>query len=119
MLAEYCQVCGKPASTEAFLEGARVWLCAKCLRFGKTVAVRPRMPQARLGSSGEMEEIENPGEAVKRAREARRISVGDLAKKIFVNEKELMKIERGELVPSEGVARKLERELGIKLLETK
>ena len=112
-------MCGKPASTEAFLEGARVWLCAKCMRFGKAVAVRLKAPQARAGGSVELGEIDDPGGAVKRAREARRISVGDLAKKIFVNEKELMKIERGELVPSEGVARKLERELGIKLLETK
>jgi len=115
---EYCQVCGAPASTEAFLEGARVWLCAKCLRFGKAVAKKIDYPAgvAPLPKSRESVLAEGFGETLKKAREARRLSVPELAKKIFVNEKELAKIEREELRPSEAVARKLERELGVTIL---
>lgn len=115
-MAESCQVCGKPASTEAFLEGARVWLCANCLKFGRAVAVRQRPAPTGPVGFGEVNAVEGFGQLIKRAREARKISAGDLARKIFVNEKELVRIERGGLVPSEGVARKLERELGIRLL---
>ena len=121
-MAEYCQVCGKPAEDEAFLEGARVWLCGKCLRFGKAVAKPRPVPAAHAAVGparfGEVGVVDGFGGIIRKAREGRRISLPDLAKKIFVNEKELAKIEREELTPAEGVARKLERELGIKLLQT-
>ncbi|MCX6768163.1 MAG: helix-turn-helix domain-containing protein [Candidatus Micrarchaeota archaeon] len=140
---EYCHVCGAPAETEAFLEGAKVWVCGRCVKFGKAVGAKPAaraaVPMAfpagggaggRFGGSGgfrspvaraparmrTMSVVDGFGAAVKGAREARKLSAGDLAKKLFVNEKELAKIEREELRPTEAVAKKLERELGIKLL---
>ncbi len=119
---ESCQVCGRPAQTEAFLEGARVWLCNNCLRFGRAVEVRrpaASRPAPAPTGGGEVGVVDGFGAAVRRGREAKRLSVAELARKIFVNEKELAKIEREELVPAEGVARKLERELGVKVLENR
>ncbi len=116
---EYCHVCGAPAEAEAFVEGARVWVCARCLGFGRAVkAVEPAAAVSRVGLARRKEVVvaDGFGEIIKRAREAKKLSVGDLAKKIFVNEKELARIEREALRPSEAVARKLERELGIMLL---
>jgi len=115
-------VCGAPAEAEVFLEGARVWVCSKCARFGRVV--KPAKPAAASPGAGagpavrarKLVVAEGFGELVRRAREARGFSVGDFAKKIFVNERELARIERGELRPSVAVARKLERELGITLL---
>lgn len=117
-----CQVCGKPAALEALIEGARVPVCEKCVRFGRIVS-RPVVPvkrQAPLKKAVEAPEkllVQGFGALVMNAREAAGFSRDELAKKIFIREHELAKIEEEKLRPDERTARKLEFALGIKLYE--
>jgi putative transcription factor len=59
---------------------------------------------------------EGYGRTVVEAREKHGLSRDDLAKKLFISEHELARIEEEKLKPREQIARKLERELRIKLV---
>ncbi|MBC7114208.1 MAG: TIGR00270 family protein, partial [Archaeoglobi archaeon] len=61
--------------------------------------------------------IPNYSEVIREARERLGLSQEELARKIKEKVSLIRKIERGELTPEEKVARKLEKELGIKLME--
>ena len=61
--------------------------------------------------------IENYADTIKNARESRHMTQEDLAGKILEKANVIRKVERGELVPEEGLVKKLERELNIKLTE--
>ncbi|HLD62924.1 MAG TPA: multiprotein-bridging factor 1 family protein [Candidatus Norongarragalinales archaeon] len=126
-----CQVCGKPAAGEGFVEGARVALCEVCSEYSsgfqvfKTYvppkpkyslppAVRPavsRKPQ------GELQLAEDYGKRIMQAREKQGLSRKDLAKKLLVQEKELEGFEQQKYKPGEATIKKLEFALGISLLE--
>jgi putative transcription factor len=54
---------------------------------------------------------------IRQARESRGLSQEDLAKKLNEKASLIRKLERGDVLPSDGVQRKLERELDISLVE--
>lgn len=75
---------------------------------------------SRRESDREMEDtflIDGCGEAIKSARERIGWTQDDLAKKIMEKKNVLSSIERGALMPDLKTARKLEKTLGIKLIE--
>lgn len=142
-----CEMCGEnvPRLIKARIESAVMMVCEKCLKYGtpvekkretpKTVVLptqpaRPR-PQpvskpaasktvSRRESDREMEDtflIDGFGEAIKSARERIGWTQDDLAKKIMEKKNVLSSIERGALMPDLKTARKLEKTLGIKLIE--
>lgn len=120
-------MCGKPASTEALVEGVRLAVCMRCSRFGKEIRQRPQ-PAPGRGYSGkaaitlpsiEFDVLDDAGQMVLKAREALGLSRHELAANIFVSEGELSRIEDGSLKPREQVARKLEHELKIKIITQK
>ena len=61
--------------------------------------------------------VEDYAELIKNKREEMNMTQEDLAKKIFERKNVLSNIERGELLPDIGTAKKLEKVLEIKLLE--
>jgi putative transcription factor len=61
--------------------------------------------------------VEDYAELIKNKREEMNMTQEDLAKKIFERKNVLSNIERGELLPDIGTAKKLEKVLDIKLLE--
>jgi putative transcription factor len=120
---ESCHICGEPAVSKSLIEGAKVPVCNGCRGYGRELeSVSPegvRLTQLATGGTRLPEFSVKPGygEVVRRAREKEGYTRELLAKKLFINEGELSKIESEKLVPGELVARKLERALSITLLE--
>ena len=135
-----CEICGNDiAGTphRVIIEGTELDVCNKCARYGHEVkhipaqktsistlktppgiTLRPRS-QRRPDMFDQMvdELLSDYGQTIRRAREARGISQEDLALKIKEKASLLKKIEREDLRPEDAVRRKLERELGISLIE--
>ncbi len=61
--------------------------------------------------------VEDYAALIKNKREEMQMTQDDLAKKIFERKNVLSNIERGDLLPDIGTAKKLEKVLNIKLLE--
>ncbi len=64
----------------------------------------------------ELEVVEGYGRIVRQARERAGLTRQELARKLFILENVLERIENEHLKPNEAVAKKLEKELGITLL---
>ena len=77
----------------------------------------PRRKEPGLGAVERYEVVEDYAEKVRRARERLGLSQRELAQKVRVGENVIKRIEAGTLVPPIDLARRLERVLGVKLLE--
>jgi putative transcription factor len=117
-----CDVCGKHSSTSiALIEGAEVAVCSACAKFGKVLYSFEQPVSKDVGRSPSVVESEDIVEGYARIIKAKREELGlplaVVAERINEKESYLEKIERGDLLPSLAVAKKLERALGIKLIE--
>jgi putative transcription factor len=139
-----CEMCGDTIRGRAKLvrvEGAELQVCSRCEKYGTEVQQPKRADMIRPGpvSGGaavqpvkagapvrrkrdlfdymEGEIADDYAERIRRAREAKGLSQKDLALQMMERELLVKKIEKGDLVPEEDVRRKLERVLGIRLLE--
>ena len=121
-----CEICGRQTETlyEVNVEGAVMLACAKCSK-GKNVIreIGEAREQTRSISGGyqrepvvEEEVVENYGEIIRKAREALGLPLSVLAEKISEKESNLARIEKQATLPTEKTRKKLERELGIKLV---
>ncbi|MEM3812196.1 MAG: helix-turn-helix domain-containing protein, partial [Thermoplasmata archaeon] len=61
--------------------------------------------------------VEDFGARIKKAREAKKLTIEDLAKKLLEKKTLLSKIERQESKPDDKLIKKIEKELNIKLKE--
>jgi len=122
------------------VEGAELQLCARCGKFGTEVQ-QPRRAEVQHAISRvapgskvpatpiptqrkrdmfdymEGEIVDDYAERVKKARMERGLSQKDLALQLMVRELLIKKIEKSELIPEEEVRKKLEKVLGIKLVD--
>jgi putative transcription factor len=135
----------KPSLTTTKVEGAELELCDDCAEFGTEVKPEPSSStstkystssssgssssssssgSSSSSSSGgrrrdlfdEMEEVASDyDQRIREARESRGISQEDLAKELNEKASLIRKLERGDVLPSDDVQRKLERELDISL----
>ncbi|WP_297215624.1 multiprotein bridging factor aMBF1 [Thermoplasma sp.] len=137
-----CEMCGKKVSktTKIIIDGAVLNVCDDCAKFGTPVIEHnkfkpveqpikvqlPDKPQpkvvaakkpARRVNEEDLDIVEDYAELVKNARERLAMSQADLAAKIFERKNVIASIERGELMPDLKIARKLEKILGITLVE--
>ncbi len=135
-----CEMCGRPLPVVGTIdvERAQMRVCQGCLRFGKPVAEPGPKPEGATGRPGvqeglrrrqarmserrvplEADEVLVPdlGERVRRARQAKRLKVDDVARAINEKKSILHKIEAGSFRPDPVVTAKLERSLGIRLRE--
>ncbi|MEM4598230.1 MAG: multiprotein bridging factor aMBF1 [Candidatus Diapherotrites archaeon] len=122
-----CEVCGKdfPKLVRAEIEGAELMVCSECSALGKVLretqdyVARPSVQKISIAPKIQEppQVIENIGAEVKKAREKLGLTREDLAKKIFEKESLLVRIENTNFEPEEKVIRKLEKALGIKLIE--
>jgi putative transcription factor len=122
------------------VEGAELQVCSRCEKYGTEVqqprrtdvkrpAARPlagtpgpavRLPARRkrdLFDFMEGEIVEDYAERIRRARMEKGLSQKDLAMQMKEKELLIKKIEKRELIPEEDVRKKLERALGIKLVD--
>jgi len=138
-----CEVCGREIIGPAYLariEGAELVVCSDCvayatsyrrLRRGElarrdvaqarvqrpTRPKRPRPPSGtRVEQATRLELVEDFGQKVRAAREARGLTQEELGKMIGEKASVISRIEAGKMEPDIVLARKLEHALGLKLL---
>jgi len=120
-----CEICGrKEAQNVISIEGARMTACRECSLHGKIVQrLHEDISHKETSSYGntQPEEIESIiegfGKIIHKKREELRLYIAVIAEKINEKESYLENIERGNIKPTISVARKIEKELGIKIIE--
>ncbi len=135
-----CELCGRPIVGKAYrvyVEGAELTVCNVCYikvvsrkntSYTSVVSVRkqkiaqphtkPKLPFRRTPSLDvEYEVVEDYAQRIKSARERLGWSLSVLAQKVKEKESVLRRIEQGRLTPPIDLAKRLEKILGIKLLE--
>jgi len=139
-MACYCEICGKPVSDpkmcrKVVVDDATLVVCPQCydklVRQGRVKRVsgideseysEKRVKQARTALSVRLPEamyevVEDYATRIKQAREKLGWSQAVLAQKLRVSENVVKRIEAGRLKPSIDLARRIEKILGITLLE--
>lgn len=129
MIKINCDLCGKTTEgmVKAVIEGVQLDVCAECAKFGKVIATVKR-PSAKeqhkqyIKQQQAKEEkiellVENYGEIIRKKREAIGLTQKEFASRINEKESTMHKIESGALEPPLHLTKKLEKALGIKLIE--
>ena len=128
MIKINCDLCGKIEErlNRTLIEGVELSVCPACSKFGKVIApVKRYTPkeQHRMAQKAENREekiellVEDYAEIIKKKRESMGLTQKDFANRINEKETTIHRIETGELEPSLALAKKLERLLGVKLVE--
>ena len=120
-----CELCGiKPAKFDAEIEGTTMKVCEDCARYGQikgnaNTRVRIVIEDKKKFEITEPEYlfIQGYGAIVKNARERLKLKQEEMAKKLNVRESLLHQIESEHYKPNIDLARKLERELHIRIVE--
>jgi len=132
-----CDMCSsKDRTYKIEVEGSILNVCEKCASFGKVVGkVKQEMPEKKkkklekaaekLAEEKAKKETEtmqiitpNYSSIIRKAREKLGLKQEELAKKIAEKESVIHKLESGIITPAIPLARKLEKFLRIKLVET-
>ena len=116
-----CEVCGDAeAQYLVLIEGAKLNVCPTCASSGKIIrplySVRPE-ETAPSAPKQEMEVVEGYGSIITGARKRMGLPIEVLAERINEKLSFLERVEHEKTLPDEKVAHKLEKELGIKLLQ--
>ncbi len=133
-----CEICGSPIRgppSRIVVEGARLVVCAECSTHGedywqpaapskvperpapKPVRVRPRAPRETLPKDyAELELRDDYANLIRKAREKRSLTQGDLARLAKERLSMIQKIELGKMIPNVRLSRALEHLLKIELL---
>ena len=128
MIKINCDLCGKTETdlNRAIIEGVELNVCNDCGKFGKILApVKRYSPKEQhkmsLKTAPKEEKIEllaeDYPEIIKKRREAMGLSQKDFALRISEKESIVHHIETGSFMPPIQMARKLEKILGVKLVE--
>ncbi len=124
-----CDLCGKveESLSRALIEGVELNVCSNCTKFGKVLAPAkrpaPKTPEARIQKQVEEKEekiellVEGYADIIKKRRESIGLAQKDFAKKVNEKESLIHHIETGTFVPSLYIAKKLEKALGVRLIE--
>ena len=127
-----CELCGKECNCRpAMVDDVKMMLCPDCMRHGKGIDVvakpvtstRPILERIKRPKEKDVykdmnkELVSNWNTLIKNAREKKGLSREELGFRIGERTVTISKIENGDLRPSDNVAEKLEKELGIKLFE--
>ena len=131
MIKINCDLCGKVEEelNRTLIEGVELSVCRDCSKFGKFLApVRRFSPKEQHGmmqraqSQSSKEEkieilVENYADLIKKKRESMNLSQKDFALKLNEKESTIHHIETGTFEPPIGTIQKLEKFLGIRLVE--
>ncbi|HXX55711.1 MAG TPA: multiprotein bridging factor aMBF1 [Methanoregula sp.] len=141
-----CEMCGDTIRGNPKLvrvEGAELQVCSKCEKYGTEVqqkrrpqaaSARPAPGQPRSSPTAhagapvyrkrdlfdymEGEIVDDYAVRIRRAREEKGLSQKDLAMQMKEKEHLIRKIENAELIPEDDVRKKIEKALGIRLVES-
>ena len=136
-----CELCGRECKgcKEAIIDGAKMYVCPDCIKYAedgvqqeepvsrgnikpipthRPPTYRPRKtPQKDIYKSMEKELVSNWNHLIETARKKKGLTREELGFKIGERTVTIAKIENGDLRPSDQMITKLEKELGISLLE--
>jgi putative transcription factor len=138
-----CEMCGETirgAPKLVRVEGAELQVCSKCEKFGtevqqvrrtdivRPVSLRQGAPKAPVAVPSlyrkrdlfdfiEGDIVDDYNERIRRARLEKGLSQKDLAMQMKEKEHLIQKIENHDLIPEENVRKKLEKVLGIRLID--
>lgn len=124
MIKINCDLCGKVEVNlrRTLIEDIELNVCTDCSKFGKIIGYVKNITLKPIRKIEQKEErtellVENYAEIIKKKRESMGLTQKDFANKLNEKETTIHKIETGILSPSLPLARKLEKLLGIKLIE--
>ncbi|MBI2650483.1 TIGR00270 family protein [Candidatus Woesearchaeota archaeon] len=130
MIRINCDLCGKASESlnRTLIEGVELDVCSECSRFGKIISpVRRLSPKEQhkqflRKSEPQKEEkiellVENYAEIIKKKRESMGLTQKEFASRVNEKESAMHKIETGMFNPTLPLAKKLEKALGIKIVE--
>jgi len=128
-----CDICGRPILGKPitkYIEGAKLQVCSNCSKFGKSVKPsrtpgtykpkakkRKKLPYQRSRFEKDFILIENYGETIRKARERKKWTQDEFARKLKEPLSLIKRIEKNKINPSVGVVKKIEKLLGISLTE--
>ncbi len=128
-----CEVCGAEIKGQPYyriIEGGRMTVCGRCAKYGSSdwdpsvTQVRqgnrpasPRRPRSEFEAAETQELVENYGEKIRKARQAKKLTVEDFARMIREKESVVKNLEREELNPDSKLVRKIRNALSIEILE--
>ncbi len=134
-----CEMCGKdfPHLKRVLVDGVPLMVCPDCARFGEEIGAKSTKKEAPTPGiiSQRLEKREKRmqtrsiynqeeevlaldfGERILKARRMKGYSQEELAQKLNEKKSVIQKLEHGDMIPTDELIKKLERELGIKLME--
>jgi putative transcription factor len=127
-----CELCGRTCDCKAAtIDGVMMMLCPDCIKHGEVIQTpkapsvlqRPLLgrikkpPVKDIYKDMTKELVTGWNEIIKKAREKKGLTREELGFKIGERTVTISKIENGDLRPSDKMIEKLEKELGIKLVE--
>lgn len=118
-----CEICGgSGANQTVIMDGAEMLVCLKCTGYGKPgkpsfnqnigFRIKKQEPSVNFDDTPL---IEDYGSKIKSARESRKMTVKEVAEKLFEKESVLLKVEQQKHPPEKKLIEKLERFFGIEL----
>ncbi len=125
MIKINCDLCGKinESLNRTLIENVELSVCNDCSKFGKVLApIRNPIAKVQIKKTEEKDEkiellVENYAEIIKKKRESMGLTQKEFAQRIYEKESTIHKIETGVFAPPLGLAKKLEKVLGLKLIE--
>jgi len=129
-----CDLCGKPGQLfKVELEGSRIVACESCAKYGKVIhEIKQELPKSTKAAKAKEQEmvrsapkapetiqiiVKEYASKIKNAREKRGIKQEDFAKLVNIKDSLLLHLESGKMEPNMELAKKLEKVLGIKLID--
>lgn len=118
-----CEVCGRSIEKPMYvcIEGTEMRTCSGCAKFGVQLKKGEPVPQKTFASRSQEEEViacvQGYGAMMRKARERLGLTQEELGKRINEKLSVITRLESEKMVPDENLAKKLERSLGVKVLE--
>lgn len=123
-----CEVCGRPVRklVQVNIEGSVVRACFSCSKLGTRVpGHKPRVPGPKSfrrkpsfkRQEPTLEPVPGYGDALRDRREELGLTQEELGKRLNEKTSVVARLEAERMVPSEALAKKIERHMGIRILE--
>ena len=125
MIRINCDLCGKieDVLNRTLIEGVELSVCQACSRFGRVIEILRKPVLKETAKKFDVKEekiellVEDYAVIIKRKRESMGLTQKDFASRISEKETTIHRIETGDLEPSLALAKKLEKMIGVKLIE--
>jgi putative transcription factor len=134
-----CELCGRECKSgrEAIIDGAKMYVCSDCIKYAESpvqeepvrithppqtqrfIVKKIQKPERDIFKDKKMEKelVSNWNHLIEQARKKKNLTREELGFKIGERTVTIAKLENGDLRPSDQTIVKLEKELGISLME--